>query len=240
MLRSYLQRTRLLLADELFTVYRDPDLADYLNEGRNQIAAEAECVVATGTLNIAPPVQNYPFSAITLPADAVAAGVGSVQKVRLCRFVVGDGAVLVYPRAWEWFQIYTLDKVVPTPGYPIEFAQHGQGQFGTLWFNPPDGPYTVNPDVVCLPVTLDDETTSEALPLLWTIAVPFYAAWRALLTTPAPQQDPDKMMERYKQLMAMARSGANPELLGSIWSQAPDIVMQNRYGLAAARGGQGG
>jgi hypothetical protein len=238
MLISYQQRARLLCGDETFKWLRDGDLTTYINEARNQVAGESESVVTTGQLSAVPGsgAQQYPFSALVLPAAAISGGVGLVLNVRQGSYLVGEGQKSVYPRSWPWFQLYILNQPLPEAGPPHEFSQQGQGQFGTLWLNLLDTSYTLQFDVVCLPTPLVSDTTAEAIPLLWTIAVPYYAAWLALMSHPAPQMDPEKMFERYQQMMQRARGGAVSQVLPHIQSQGQDIANANRYGLQQGRG----
>jgi hypothetical protein len=238
MLVAYQQRTRLLLGDEKFNWLRDGDLINYINEARNQVAGESECLVDYSSLAVSAASQMYPFSQIVITAANVTAGFGQVLNVRTGSFSIGDvGHKLVYPRAWSWYQLYTLNQPVPAVGEPREFAQQGQGVSGTLWINLLDTDYVLNLDTVCLPVPLVDDTTVEAIPLLWTIPVSFYAAWLAMMTRPAPDTKPDDMLQRYEQMMGRARAGATSQVLPHIQSQGPDLANANRYGISQGRGG---
>ena len=219
-----------------------PTLDLYINQARDQVAGDGECVVAfPATLVVTPAVQSYGFSAIVLP-PAAPQGIGPVLTVRQASFQIGTGpgagAVLTYPRAWPWFKLYTLDVTVPQPGPPREYAIFGQGTAGTLWVPFLDTVYTLNLDVVCLPIPLVDDTTPDAIPQLWDQAVPFCAAWLGMQNAQR-QADADMMMQRYKEMMGRARGFATPQQLPGLASQAPDIVMQNRYGLSGGGGGPG-
>ena len=232
MLVAYQQRTRLLLSDEMFKWLRDGDLTAYINEARNQIAGESECLADFSSLTVAPPNQRYQFSAITISTANRTAGFSQIINVRMANFNVASGAKLVYPKSWQWFQLYYLDQPVPSAGEPVLFAQQGQGTAGTLWINLPDTNYTLNLDAVCLPVPLVNDTTPEAIPLLWQIPVPFYAAWIAMMTRPVPSSNPNDMFDRYQQMMARARAAAISAVLPHIQSQGEDLVLQNRYGIS--------
>jgi hypothetical protein len=59
---------------------------------------------------------------------------------------------------------------------------------------------------------LASDATIEAIPYPWTEAVPFYAAWLALMTVQR-QADADKMMVRYMELMSRARQETTPTFL---------------------------
>ncbi len=219
-----------------------PTLDGYINDARNQVAGEGECVVAyPATLAITAPTQIYNFSSIVLPPAAVLAGFGPVINVRQAAYLVANAQKQVYPRAWPWLKMYYLDQPVPDSGAPHVWAQFAQGVAGSLAINLPDIPYTLNLDVVCLPIPLVNgasPATPDAIPALWDDAVPFYAAWRGMQNAQR-QADADMMMARYKEMMARARSAATPSQMPGIYSQGPDPAMQNRYGIAPARSQQG-
>ena len=78
--------------------------------------------------------------------------------------------------------------------------------------------------------SLTDDTSTETIPQIWTLAVPFYAAWWALQG--AQNNDAaDKMQERFRQQMMMARTAANPDLTPESWAQATDLEQANRLGM---------
>ena len=85
-----------------------------------------------------------------------------------------------------------------------------------------------------VPMALETDADPEAIPYLWTDAVPFYAAWLALLAsqTGARSGEADKMLQRYGEMMTAARRSATPDILPDIWDQAPSPVRQNQLGLA--------
>lgn len=213
-------------------------LDQYINTARNQVAGEGTCIVVPqAVLSVAPPAQSYSFSDIVVPTGF--AGTGNILNVRQASWQVGPpGQLPVYPRAWPWFKTYLLDQPAPIAGPPMDFAQFGQGTSGTLWINLLDGPYTLLLDVVCLPIPLIDDGTPDAIPQLWEDAVPFYAAWLGMQNVQR-QADADMMMTRYHDMMNRARSFATPEQMPGLYSQGPDLALQNRYGIAASSGGGG-
>jgi hypothetical protein len=208
----------------------------YINSARGQVASEGECIRVYSTLAVTAASQQYAFSAITVPAGTQ--GVQGVLNVRLANYSIpgaSSGAIYIRPRPWEWFQLYHLSKSTPVAAPPAVFAQYGQGALGTLWFNLLDTDYTVNLDTVCYPIPLVDDTTFEAIPYLWTDAVPYYAAWLGMMQEQR-QSDADRMMERYKDLMQRARKGSTPSVLPGIYAQGDDPFMTNRLGISPARG----
>jgi hypothetical protein len=60
-----------------------------------------------------------------------------------------------------------------------------------------------------------NDTTAEAIPYLWTDAVPYFAAYLALLSsqTGARTADADKMMQRYTEFVERAKRAATGDVL---------------------------
>ena len=191
-------------------------LDSYINIARNQVAADAECIRLPGTLMLVVGNPGYTFELINVVSGF---GFGPILTVRSAKL----GTQPIDIRGWEWYaQYYFNDSAV---GTPVRAAQQGQGSSGTLFFNPiPNVAGTVSLDVVCLPDGLVDDTTPESIPLLWTDAVPFYAAWLALLSLQRPL-DAEQMMQRYDRLVRRGRQTATPSELpdnlpGGIGTQA--------------------
>jgi hypothetical protein len=234
MLNAYLQQTQRLLNDPKEEKYNLFDLKTYVNSARGQVAGEGECIRVYATLTLAPPTQQYGFSTIVFPTGTQ--GVRGVLNVRLANFNVfgTPGATYVRPRAWEWFHLHYLSQNVPVAGPPEVFAQYGQGALGTLWFNLPDFPYVVSLDTVCYPIDLADDTTFEALPYLWTDAVPYYAAYLAMLS--AQQADPAaEMFKLYQTFVQRARSASTPSVLPGLYQQQSDPFLANRLGISQGK-----
>jgi hypothetical protein len=146
------------------------------------------------------------------------------------------GQVIMYSRPFEWFGQFALNKLNPQQAEPKRWAQFGQGEEGSIFVDPiPDLPYTLAIDVLGVPAPLVNSVfDTEAIPDIWTLAVPFYAAWWGFQSAQR-QSDADKMLERFKEQMALARSAANPDLVMENWSQAPDPEDANRLGMQSAR-----
>lgn len=176
-------------------------LDSYINIARNQVAADAECIRVPATLALANGTQSYNFSAITVPSGV---GIGSVITVRSARI----GGQPLDIRNWEWFAQYYLGN--GQSGTPLRLAQQGQSVSGTLFFNPtPNATATVSLDAVCLPISLINDTTPEAIPALWTDAIPFYAAWLGMQSLQR-QADAEMMLQRYESLVRRGRQFATP------------------------------
>jgi hypothetical protein len=228
MLTSYLQTTRRLLTnDQTFAKYNDFDLRDWVGIARNQIAGESECIRVYSTLALTPVDQQYPFSAIALPAGTV--GVANPIVVRDVTFQIAGGRKKVYSREWEWFDRFILSRPAPTQGPPKWWAQYGQGSQGTLWFNLLDTDYTVYLDTACLPASLNSDADPEAIPQLWTDAVPYYAAYMGFLQF-SDKDNADNMMQQFKTFMARARGAATSSVLPHQFEGVPDATLGNKLG----------
>jgi hypothetical protein len=213
-------------------------LDTYINQARLQVAAQGRCVRQYATLPLVAGQQIYPFSAITgLSASGTppAASVGGIYHIRQAWMQIPGviGQTIMYPRPFEWFGQFVLNKFNPQQAQPKRWAQFGQGEEGSIFVDPiPDLPYTLAIDALGVPVTLTSDSTPEAIPDIWTLAVPFYAAWWGFQSAQR-QSDADKMLERFEKQMALARSAANPDLMMENWSQAADPEDANRLGMQA-------
>lgn len=246
MLAQYLTRTEQLLQNPgaPASLYSSVDLTGYINEARGQLAGTAECIRFLGALTASTSTNQYLFSHISFAGDL---GVGNAIQVRNIWYQLGTGGMrLLAPRAFPWFATYELNNPVPQPGPPDTWSQFGQGVAGLFFIAPkPDLAYSLSLDCVCLPTPLASDADFEPIPALWTDAVPFLAAWFALLAsqTGARQGDADRMFQRYQDFITNARRSATPDILPDIWDQSPSPVRQNQLGLAPHQRGappQGG
>jgi hypothetical protein len=145
---------------------------------------------------------------------------------------VGSGYQWMTPRNWEWFLLYYKGEVVPqTAGIPIIWAQSQQGASGVFSVHPvPDAPYVLNIDAIFYPIPLVDDTTTEAIPVAWTEAVPYFAAYMAYLTVQNGERA-KAMLEMYSMFMERARRFANPSVNRYLYQQAVDPTMIAKLGL---------
>ena len=156
------------------------------------------------------------------------------------------GQVWMTPRQFEWFSLYELNNAAPQQGPPQRWSQFGQGasgsptQGGTLWVSPvPDGSYTLTVDAVCYPVPLVDDTTPEALPYLWTDAVPYFAAYLAYLSAQSPAREANalRMFQIYTEFVARARRFSTPGILPGNSPQNPNLSIANQLGISPPQRG---
>jgi hypothetical protein len=234
MLNSYILNTQRLLQNPSAqtSLYSTADLTQYINTARLQLAGEAECIRSLVTLTLTISTQNYSFSSITgLPS-----GVAGVYNIRQINSVVGAGTANMHPRPWAYFQYFFLGQPVPATGRPTVWAQIGQGVAGTVYLYPiPDAPYVLNLDCTLEPIALVLDTDPEAIPYPWTDAVPYMAAYYALLSSQRGQ-DAMAMLQLYEQFIQRARKTSTPSTLSSLYSQQPDVTMANKLGSTGGGG----
>lgn len=224
------------------TLYSLTDIDSWINTARGQLAGEAECIRVIGTVSTVIGQRAYNFSSINTGAAATT-GVQGVIHVRRVSYNVGQGTQWMSPAAWEWFDLYHLNNPVPVAGPPATWSQYAQGSAGTQTSSgatgsfyidpPPDLVYTLNCDCVCYPIALVNDTTVEAIPYLWTDAVPFFAAYFAYLSsqTGARQADADRMYNAYKEFLGRARQSANPSVNRFLFEQAGDPAQAAKMGI---------
>jgi hypothetical protein len=148
-------------------------------------------------------------------------------NVRVLRYSATGGQIWVTPRPWPWFQQYNLYDPSLTTGPPTTWSQYAEGVNGTFFVAPiPDQAYTMDADCICYPVNLVNDSTVEAIPFEWTIAVPYYAAYLALLTaqTSDGMAKSEKMYQLYQQFLQRGRQIATPDVLPRNYPQQPAPV----------------
>lgn len=249
----YLPQTRSLLqlpGSNSTSLYSDADLTRFINIARGQVAGEGECIRAIGTIPTVVGQRPYLFSTVSFGSSA-ANGIQGAINIQRLSYNVGSGQLWITPRAWPWFSIFNLNSAVPQSGPPQEWAQFAQGAApgqggaasvggGSFYVSPlPDDIYTLNADASCYPIALVDDTTVEAIPYLWTDAVPFFAAYFALMSaqTNARMADAAQMYKgHYNEFMTRARQQSNPSVIRPIYAQAGDPAQAQKLGIKG--GGQ--
>ena len=252
MLTAYITQTRRLLQlpDAPTSLYSDAALTSWINIARGQLAGEAECIRQIGTIATVQGNQTYNFSDMVI-TGAPANGVAGIINIRRISYLVATGMKWIPPRSTEWFALYVNNNPVPQQGPPTVWSQFGQGAAptttgsgagGSFNINPPDVVYTLNCDCTCYPIPLVDDTTVEAIPYLWTDAVPFFAAYFALLSaqTNARAADAERYYNHYQTFMTRARTAANPSVGRWQYSQAMDPAQGAKMGIGPSAAGGGG
>lgn len=253
MLTAYQTNTQNLLQSPSAptTLYSTTNLNTWINLARGQLAGETQCIRYMGTLDTVVGQRAYNFSSISTGTSSIS-GIQGVIHVRSMTYDVGDGQQWIYPRSWEWFMFYNLNNPVPVNAVPNEWSQFAQGSAGTSTGSgvsgsfyldpPPDLIYTLNLDCVCYPIALTDNSTVEAIPYLWTDAVPFFAAYYALMSaqTNARMADAQRYYGMYKEYIQRARLASNPSVNPTEYQDSSDPAVINKLGVvnkATARGG---
>lgn len=239
-LTAYLTQTRRLLQNPAAPpgLYTDANLTDWINSARGQLAGESESIRVLGTISTVLTQRNYNFTALNLGVSATT-GVQGALHVRSLRYAVASGYQWIAPRTWEWFELYYLNNPVPDSAAPTSWAEYAQGQTGSFFVDPlPDLIYTLTADTVCVPIPLVDDTTVEAIPYPWTDAIPYFAAYLALLSsqTNARRADAEAYFSYYQTFVQRARQFSNPSLLRGNYEQSVDLTMQSKLGLGKAAG----
>lgn len=244
MLTSYIAQTQKLLQlpGASTPLYSDANVTIWINSARGQLAGDGECVRKIGTISAVAGQRDYDFDGINLGVSATT-GIAGAINVRRISYGIASGQLWVPPRPWEWFELRAFNNAVPQNGPPKMWAQFAQGSAGTdsgsgasgsFYLDPPpDLAYTLYCDCMCYPIPLVDDTTIEALPYLWTDAVPYFAAYLAFLSsqTQARQADADRMMKRYEEFKDRARRSSNPSTLRWQNQQAGDPAQAAKIGL---------
>jgi len=257
-LTNYLNITSRLLQNPPAptTLYTTADLTTYINLARGQLAGEARCIrLPLAPISLVLGQRAYNFSSINIGTPSVN-GIQGVIHIRRLMYAVGQGYKWLEPRSSPWFDMYYLNNPVPVPGAPIRWAQYGQGSSGvgsitgvgagtmasgTFLIDPiPDATYNLFCDVVCYPQALTADTDVEAIPYLWTDAVPYYAAYQALLSaqTSARMADAERYLNYYNMFVQRARTAATPDVNKYLYEQSPDPTMLNQMGLPQGKGAQ--
>lgn len=252
MLTAYLTATQRLLQNPSAqtALYASADLTSYINTARGQLAGEAECIRYLGTISTVAGTQAYNFSAINTGVSATN-GINGVIKINAMWYGVGSGKRWIPVRPWEWFSLYELNNPVPpTNSFPTVWSQFGQGAApgstgsgngGSFYLSPPpDMVYTLYCDCVCYPNSLATDGDVEAIPYLWTDAIPWYAAAYALWSsqTGARTAEAERYFNTYALFVERARKAANPNAGRWQFSQAADPAQAPKMGLVARPGAQ--
>ncbi len=223
-------------------LYPTASIDRWVNIARGQLAGEYECIRYSGTISTVANQREYNFSSINTGVSATN-GIAGVIHIRAMRVAVGTGQKWMSPRPSSWFELYALNNPNPQTGLPSSWSQFGQGgapgstgsgASGTFLLDPaPDAVYTLSCSCICYPIPLVDDTTVEAIPYLWIDAVPFFAAYYALLSAQASarQGEAARMFEMYKMFGDRARTASNADVNRWQYLQAADPTTVQKLGL---------
>lgn len=249
MLDRYVAQTRRLLQNPSAPValYDQQDLIDWINIARGQLAGESGCIRVLGTIDTVINQQPYAFSAINLGVAATTGVEGTINVSQLW-YDVAQGRRWVAYRPWPWFSFHVYNNPLPQAAVPNTWSQFGQGAApgqtgsangGSFYINVPDQVYTLTADCTCYPAALVDDSTVEAIPYLWTDAVPFFAAYYALLSAQTNERfaDAERYFNHYTQFVERARTASNPSINRWMYAQAGDPTQSAKLQVQSRPGG---
>jgi hypothetical protein len=213
MLDQYILQTQQLLQNPgaPTPLYSTADLTSYINRARGQVAGEQQCCLVPASLALLPTTFAYPFTAIN--HGTVTGSVAGTFNVKSITVDVGGSRQFVSNVPYEWFNQYYLSSATAAFGAPQFWAQFGQGSFGTIYFFPtPAVAMVANVDESVYPFPLVTDSDAEIIPYQWTDAVPYFAAFLALMSaqTGNRQQQAQGMYALYKEFAARARVASTP------------------------------
>lgn len=169
-------------------------------------------------------------------------GISSVLTIR--QLMVNTSSTIykmLISRSWPWFNRYYLANASAIgSGTPTTWSQQGLGTKGTFGVDKlPTSALALKADVVCLPVSLVNDVTAEAIPYPFTDAVPYYAAYKAYLSS-QKTNDATVMLGRYKEFVKRAVEETTPSVLpenyiGGLGTQ----IASGRQSLTQQSGGGG-
>jgi hypothetical protein len=229
-------------------LYSTADLDTYINTARGQLAGESESVRYLGTISTVINQRAYNFSSINTGVSATN-GISGIINVRSIKYAIGSGYRWLKPVAWPWFDMFLYSNPTPVSGPPRTWSQYGQGSApgatgagagGSFYIDPPpDTIYTLLVDSVCYPIALVDDTTVEALPYLFTDAVPYFASYLALMGSQTGQRQAEaaRLFDLYQTFVGRARQAANPSITTGIWQGGPDPTAISKLGMQQQAGG---
>jgi hypothetical protein len=167
-LSTYITQVRRLLHDVNANFWTDPELTDYINEGRNRLVRDTGCLRKIQTSTVVTNQEVYNLS--DLPSGALNMDILNIN------LYWGNTRLPLRYLPWTQFnaQMRFWQNYI---GQPVAYSMYGPGKF---YVGPvPDQTYTVEIDTVIQPVTLVNSTDVDEIPNPWTGPVQFYAAYLA-------------------------------------------------------------
>jgi hypothetical protein len=224
-LNAYLAATQNLLQNPSAptSLYSAPNLTTFINTARGQLAGDGQCVRALTTFNTVINQDVLAFSTAT----GLNAAVAGILHLRMITITNRSLPLNAWP--WEYFQQYFYTS--GALGQPTDWAQYGQGVTGSFFLNPiPNAIFNLVADAVCYPIPLVDDTTVEAIPYPWTDAVPYFAAYLALMgsQTNTRTEYASRMLQLYNEFKDRARRYSTPDVLPLQYEQTPSRLLINQ------------
>ena len=172
-------------------------------------------------------------------------------------YAVASGYQWVRPRPWSWFWLFKMNNPVPQQGAPTVWSQFSQGASGqgsetgigagtmtsgSFYIDPPpDLVYSLLIDCSCYPAALAADTDVEAVPYLFTDAVPYFAAYLALMSsqTSIRMEYAQKMFDLYKMFVDRASQASAPNVNRFLYERQADPTTINKLGVQQSTGSGG-
>lgn len=133
-------------------------------------------------------------------------GIGQVFSVKTIAMLWGTWRYVTAVPSFSRYQAIIRTYSNQYLDIPYWFAQYGQGTNGSVYMYPiPSAVYQMEWDCLCLPIVINKDSDPEAVPYMWTEAVPYYAAYLGFLSS----GDFDKaeyMIRKYDEWMHRARA----------------------------------
>jgi hypothetical protein len=178
------------------------------------------------TSRLLPEVETYNYTDV--PVAQLLPGAASILTVLdvavIWQNVRYAGNELSFSQYQAMVRSYTNPNFLYTSFW---FAKFGQGTNGSFYAYPvPDQIYPLELDTLLLPAPLVDDSSVELIPDPWTHAIPFYAAFLALLSTNEPPRV--ALAFRYFNetnggmfnfMMRRARAFSQPRLISSYYGR---------------------
>lgn len=193
----------------------------YLLAGGNSTAGTDATfsVTVDNSCSTVPGQEVYQFStfnalAQTFPGIQSVCGIFSVACSQ-----GGTYKPILTPCTWTEFQAYLRIYQNQAQNYPVYWSQYGQGISGSFYLFPwPSQVLQMDIDAWCIPVDLTSDSTPEAIPLPFSDAVPYFAAYLALVDAQR-MADANEMKARADVYLQFSRAGVDapfvPEYYGA-------------------------
>jgi hypothetical protein len=207
------------------------------NPGSGYMFPPLVTIAGNGTGATARAIKNYTLTANTeqeiyefrdVPIPTLMPGAQSILAVLSVAVIWSNirytGNRVSFSKYQSLVRSYTSGNFLYTPFW---FSQYGQGVNGSFYLYPlPDQIYPMEFDSLLIPADLVDDSTPEVIPYPWTDAVPFWAAWLALLANgdPARATLADRYYNAanggiYSVMMRRARAFSQPSLVSSFYGR---------------------
>lgn len=213
-LNSYITQVRSLLHDPNAQFYSDSTLTGFINEARQQVALEGECIRGIGTTTTVLNQQLYQNSIVvvpTVPVGIASPGLVVPRSISFNPGIINSRATITLEgRGWDWFNFYWLGIAAPPAGRPAAWSPFQIGANGSFYIGPAPNQLTpLSIDGIWLPLALTDDSIAEAIPYPWTDAIKFYATFLAYMDSQR-SSDAQEMFNEYENFMKRARGIVTP------------------------------